>query len=147
SGYLRDLPSLPTRRSSDLIQHLTAFRLQGVFVEVEERVSVQDNLAGGGGHDRSLSNGYAVATRNAGSGRPEVVAPAQFVRSVHPDVAERVAPVIDGLCGNCTRRRSGCDSECQCDFGGFVHVSPRLSLMLVSDRSEPPPHIKKTEPV
>src|SRR5690606_16653495 len=112
---------------SDLLQQLAAFRLQGRLVEVEEGVGIEDNL---GGHGRRLgggrlSNGNAVAAGDAGGGGPEGVAPAQFIRAVHPHVAERIAPVVHGLRGSCTGSRNGGEGERQSEFGGFVHVSPR----------------------
>src|SRR5690606_262716 len=113
--------------SGHLIEDLTAFGLERGLVEVEERVGIQDNLGGGGSHDLRLGNGHAVAAGDTGGGCPESVAPAEFVSAVHPDVAERVLPVVDSLCGDCTGSGSGRESECQCDFGGFIHVSPRLS--------------------
>src|SRR5690606_12990018 len=97
---------------SNLIQNLTAFGLQRVFVEVKEGVSVQHNLSGGGSYDRSGSRGNrnTVAAGDAGGGRPECVAPAEFVGAVHPHVTKRVAPIVHGLCGDCAGSRSGCES-------------------------------------
>src|SRR5690606_28307439 len=97
---------------SNLIEDLTAFRLQGVLVEVKERVGVQDYLGSGRRYDRSRSgsNRYAVATGDAGGRSPEVVAPAQFVGSVHPNVAKCAAPIVHGLCGDRAGSRSGCES-------------------------------------
>src|SRR5690606_10679003 len=112
---------------SNLVKNLTAFRLQRVLVEVEECVGIQYHLGGRRGHDRRFGNRYTVTTGDPGCGRPEGVAPAQFVGPVHPNVAKGVLPIVDSLCGDCAGSRDGCESECQCDFGGFVHVSPRLS--------------------
>src|SRR5690625_1083933 len=132
-----------------LVKDLAAFGLDGGLVEVEVRVGVQDNLGGCGFHDRrfGLCNRNAIAACDASSGCPEVIAPAKFVDAVHPDVTEGVLPVVYRWRSGSADGSHWCDGECKCDFGGFMHVSPRLSLMLVSDRSEPPPHIKKTEPV
>src|SRR5690606_17868072 len=89
---------------SNLIQNLATFGLQCVFVEVEEGVGVQDDLGGGGSYDRSSrSNRNTVAAGDTGGGRPECVAPAEFVGAVHPHVTERVAPIVHGLCGDIGR--------------------------------------------
>ena len=79
----------------NLIQQLAAFRLQRRLVEVEERVSVEDDLGGLRGRlGLLLRNRNAVAAGDAGGRGPEGVAPAQFVRTVLPNVTERVAPVV-----------------------------------------------------
>src|SRR5690606_36706446 len=122
-----------------LVQHLTAFWLKCRLIEAEEGVCVEDDLGCGGRiHGCLLSNGNAVAARNTGSRGPEVVAPAQFTGAVLPNITVWVLPVIDGLCRNSARSRNGCDGERYCEFGGFIPVSPRLSIMPLNDRSEPP---------
>src|SRR3546814_17531342 len=85
--------------SGNLIQNLAAFRFNGGFVEVEESVGIQENFACGRSDHRSLSLGdwYAVAAGAAGSGGPEIAAPAQFVCGVFPTVAHLVAPFNDRL--------------------------------------------------
>ncbi|CFP63535.1 Uncharacterised protein [Bordetella pertussis] len=109
----------------DLIQQLAAFRLQRRLVEVEEGVSIEHDLGGHGSGLFLLSDRNAVATGDAGSRGPERIAPAQFIGAVLPNVAKRIAPVVHGLRGSCTRGRNSGEGERQSEFGGFVHVSPR----------------------
>src|SRR5690606_21992154 len=116
----------------------------GGLVEVEECVGVQDDLAGGRGDDGRFGDGLAAAF-GSGGGRPECIAPAVFAARVFPDMAVNVGPVVGSRGG--ADGGHGSDGESNSDFGGFVHVSPRLSMMLESDRSEPPPHIERTLPV
>ncbi|MNN52967.1 hypothetical protein D3C81_1676980 [compost metagenome] len=121
-GFQLDTASL----LGDLVQQLTAFGLQGRLVEVEERVSIEHDLCRHRGRLRLLlCNRDTVATGDTGGRGPESIAPAQFVRTVFPNVTERVAPVVHGLRGSYTRGRDGGEGERQSEFGGFVHVSPR----------------------
>ena len=134
--------------ADQIVQLGAAFGLQHRLVEVEEGVGSVGHLLGGhrsrcgsrcrsscgrsrsGG--RSGSGGLrcfqsAIAARSSGSGRPEGIAPAQFVGAVLPDqVAVAAAPVVGvdrrASCEGGTSH--GCNSEHDRYFVQFLHGSP-----------------------
>src|SRR5690625_120160 len=114
---------------SNLVEYLFAFGFQVGLVKVKEGVGVEYDLGRYGLDYCYLFDclRHAITTRVTSGWCPERVTPAQFTCAITPNIPKGVLPVVH--CASLSRhstRGCGCrEGECKCDFGGFIHVSPR----------------------